>query len=294
MHLTGIIAALISAFSSTARDTVSKHLSDSLTGTLSAFASFLFAIPFYLIILPILYFLGFETFAVTPLFYRYIALRALSDTGAEWSKMESISRADISMVSAFQCLSPAFLVIFSPMITGDPISGNSIIGLLIIAISGVLMANPFKAGSQAQLPGILFGILAAFFFSINHCFDRLAAQTSSSTLAAFAVTLMACLFFVPFLGRYSHKRGHSSSIFRTFRSESKGLILRGLFEVVFMISKLIALQYLTAPSVVAIVRLSVPLSIFSGAVIFKEKEVGRRLVFGSFMALGSIIALLSR
>lgn len=293
MQLTGILAALTLAFFSTAKDTVSKRLSSSLTGTLSAFASFLFAVPYYLVILPLLYFLGLETFQVSPLFYRYIALRALSDTGAEWSKMESISRADISLVSAFQSLSPAFLVIFSPIITGDPISGNCILGLLIITISGVLMANPFQVGSKAQLPGILFGILCAFCFSINHCFDRLAAQTSSSTLSAFAMTIMACLFFIPFLRRYSSKNNHNLSIFQTLKSESKGLFLRGFFEVISLIAKLTALQYLTAPSVVAIGRLSVPLSIFSGAIFFKEKQMGRRLIFGTLMVFGCIITLFS-
>jgi len=293
MQIIGIAAALTLACSSTAKDSVSKHLSSKLTGTISTFASFLFAIPFYLVILPILYLLGLETFAVSPLFYRYIALRALSDTGAEWSKMESISRADISLVAAFQSLSPAFLVIFSPLITGDSISSGCVFGLLIIAIAGVLMANPFQAGGKSQLPGILFGILSAFFFSINHCFDRLAAQTSSSSLAAFAVTLMACFFFIPFIMRHAFKHGGQPTIFTTLRSESKGLWLRGFFEVISLTAKLTALQYLTAPSVVAIGRLSVPLSILSGAILFKEKQLGRRLIFGSVMVLGCLMALLN-
>jgi drug/metabolite transporter (DMT)-like permease len=291
MHIAGIAAALLMAIAGTSKDTVSKKISGNISGTLSAFASFLYAIPYYAILIPILYFTGFETFAVTPLFFQYILFRAVSDTGAEWSKMESIARADISLVSAFQSISPAFLVFFSPLITGDPIPNSSILGLLIIAISGVLLANPFRTQNKTEIKGILFAILSAFLFSINHCYDRLAAKAASPVLSAFSMTIMACFFIAPFLLRFSRGLSGTKEHFTLLNLQSRPLLLRGFFEVISLVAKITALQYLTAPTVVAFARLSVPLSIFSGAILLGEKQLGRRLLYASFMIVGSLIAL---
>lgn len=283
--MTGVLAALTLAAAVTIKDIFSKRVSTSISGALSTFASFAYALPFYLALLPLLWIAGYENFTIAAGFSLWIVLRSLSDLGAEWSKMESIARGDLSLVSAFQSLSPAFLVILSPLITGDPITPNSALGLLIITISGVLLAEPYKRTSAAhgQASGILLGVLCAFFFSLNHCFDRLAAQTASAPLSAFAMTALAALFMLPFV------RGAPLS--QRLDRASKGLWGRAVFEVIGMIAKLVALQHLSAPTVVAIARLSVPLSIAAAALLLHERHFFRRIVLGSIMALGSAVTV---
>lgn len=284
--LIGVSSSIALAIFTCAKDVVSKKLSTTLPGVVSALASFIFAMPYYAILLPVLWLIGVEDFAIAPAFFGLIVLRALSDTGAEWSKMESLGRADLSLVSAFQSLSPAFLAIISPLITGDPLSIFGVLGLLIISVAGTLLAEPWKA-KRSELAGILFGIACAFFFSINHSLDRLAAQTASAPLSAFAMTLLAGLFVLPFAIRM---QGNFVGKLTLLQGP---LLLRGLFETLGMIAKLLALQYLSAPTVVGIARLAVPISILTGALYLKEPALKRRLVMGVIMVIGSALTLMS-
>ena len=55
-----------------------------------------------------------------------------------------------------------------------------------------------------------------------------------------------------------------------------------------MCSKLAALQYMQAPHVSGIMKLSVLFSILGGRVVFKEGDFKKRLLGGVLMALGII------
>jgi drug/metabolite transporter (DMT)-like permease len=66
--------------------------------------------------------------------------------------------------------------------------------------------------------------------------------------------------------------------------------VRGLLEVAFMVSKLYALQYLQAPYVVGVQRLSLLLSILGGSLFFKEPDVVRRLAAG-ILILGGVFLI---
>ena len=75
------------------------------------------------------------------------------------------------------------------------------------------------------------------------------------------------------------------------KKDSRPLFLRGLFEVVGMTSKLLALQYMTAPQVVALARISVPLSIAIGGRMFQEKELKRRFLLGLVIVFGVVMTI---
>ena len=71
-----------------------------------------------------------------------------------------------------------------------------------------------------------------------------------------------------------------------------GLWLRGFLEIAFMVCKLYALQYLQAPYVVGIHRLSLVLSIIGGRLFFGETDTLRRLIAAAIILGGvSLISL---
>jgi drug/metabolite transporter (DMT)-like permease len=66
-----------------------------------------------------------------------------------------------------------------------------------------------------------------------------------------------------------------------------------VLEVIFMVCKLSALEYLQALDVVGIQRLSLLFSIIGGRVFFREPDFGRRLAAGLLILAGvTVIALL--
>ena len=66
---------------------------------------------------------------------------------------------------------------------------------------------------------------------------------------------------------------------------------RGALEVGFMVLKLTALRFLSAPYVVVLQRVSMLLSIVAGRLFFKEKDIGQRLIAGVVIFLGVVVCL---
>ena len=126
---------------------------------------------------------------------------------------------------------------------------------------------------------MVFALLAALFFSLNTCFDRLAVQHASATWSAFAMTLLAAMFLAPLFWRRRGSLGELKSQLGLFTA-------RGAIEVVFMVSKLWALQYLQAQYVAALQRVSVLLAVINGQLFFAEDRFLVRLSAALMMLVG--------
>ncbi len=173
----GLIAALTSAVLASAKDLVSKRLAFRLDGTASTFASFAYALPFYLVILAVLYFIGEETFTLSLAFLVLVLLRSITDTLAEWLKMSAFTHGDISLVVSFFSLSPVMMLFTSPLITGDIPSLWGALAVVLVTVGSLLLVyRPARSGFAAQKKAAILATCAALFFSLNSCFDRLAVQ----------------------------------------------------------------------------------------------------------------------
>lgn len=281
----GLTAACISTFFITAKDTVSKKLASRVDGTTSAFASFLFALPFYLVLLLVLYLLGIEDFAVKEGFFLFIVLRGLSDTCGEWLKMHALGEGDLSVITSFLAMYPIILLFVSPVVTGDPLSSMAVYSTLLTVLGTlILIYRPRKHGERFPVKGMLLALAAAVFFSINTSLDRMAAQTGSPVLSGFLMTVIAGSFLTLPMLRQDNWRGQLTNNQRLFW-------MRGFFELSFMVSKLYALTVLSAPHLVAIQRLSVLLSIISGHVLLKEQDFVRRFIAGLCICAGVCLVI---
>jgi uncharacterized membrane protein len=209
-----------------------------------------------------------------------VLLRSLTDTFAEGMKMHAFAHGDISVVASFFSISPLFLLITSPLITGDRLSVPGVVAVvLVVGGSLLLVYRPGAKGWAGQRKAILLATGASLFFSLNSCFDRLAVQKGTPVFAGFAMTLLSALFLLPLILGRKYR-------LEALRENRGGLWVRGLLEVAFMVSKLWALQFLQAPYVVGVMRLSLVLSILGGRVFFREPDFGRRLAAGLLIVGG--------
>lgn len=279
----GFLLSVIAALLASAKDFVSKKLSFGVGGTVSAFASFAFALPFYIILLFVLYVLGLESFAFSGAFFIFVLLRALTDSIAELCKMHAFKHCDLSVVSCLVSLHLALLLITSPLITGDELDMFGVIGVGLIVVGNIwLVYQPKKSERKVEPKGILLSLGAALFFSLNTCFDRLAVQVASPALSGFGMTALAGLFlFIPLIGRRQR--------IQTLVEHKWDFSIRGFFEVCFMVCKLWALQYLQAPYVGGIGKLSLLVSIIGGRYIFKEEDFVKRIFCGLLIIAGAIL-----
>src|SRR5581483_1094824 len=270
----GTFAAVLCAVLSSAKDIISKRLASHLDGTTSTFASFAFAIPYYLLVLAILACFGYETITLAGTFFGLVLLRALSDSMAEGCKMHAFGHGDISVVATFFSISPLFMLIIAPMLTGDQTTLHGAVAVAVVVLGSVLLVyHPSARGWAEQKKGILLAIAAAFFFSLNSCFDRLAVKKGTPVFAGFSMTLVSALFLLPWVFL---RRDRLTAM----RVHQKELWMRGFLEIAFMVTKLYALQFLPPAYVAGMQRISLVLSILSGRLIFKEPDFGRRLAAG--------------
>jgi drug/metabolite transporter (DMT)-like permease len=276
----GLFAAVLCTVFSAAKDLLSKRFSFRMDGMTSTFASFAFALPFYVLLLAVLTFLGLETFTYSLEFWVLVLLRATTDSFAEGLKMHAFAHGDISLVATFFSMSPLFLLFLSPLITKDEVSLLDTLAVLLTVVGSlVLVYRPTSGSWRSQRRGILLALGAAVFFSLNTCFDRLAVQQGTPVFSGFTMTLISATFLAPFVLRRRDR-------VKTMRDHVGGLLSRGFLEIAFMVSKLSALQYLDGPEVVAIQRLALVWSIVGGRFFFKEQDFGRRFIAGLLIVLG--------
>jgi len=281
----GTLAALVSAIFATSKDLLSKRVSRDVDGTVSTFASFFFALPFYVVLMGLLWILGYEDFAWSAGFWGYVLIRSITDAAAEWLKMTAFQFGDLSVVACFFSLSPIFLLLLSPLITGDALTSTTVAGVVLVVIGTVLMVyRPGTRVDRTQFGAIGLATAASVFFALNSCFDRLAVQTASPTMSGFAMTALSCAFFVPAMWRSSARR-------IAVLEHAKLFTVRGALEVGFMVLKLTALRYLSAPYVVVLQRTSMILSVLAGRYIFKEQHIGQRLLAGTVIFIGVVVCL---
>lgn len=281
----GLLAALLSTVFSSSKDLMSKRLAYRLDGTVSTFASFAFALPFYLLLLAVLWLRGAEVFTWTSAFLILVLLRSLTDTVAEWMKMHAFAHGDLSIVAMVLSVSPLLLLVTSPLLTGDPLSPAEVISVVLVVIGSILMVyRPTHAKGTSQRRGILLAAGAALFFSLNSCFDRLAVEKGTPVFSGFAMTALSATFLTPFVVGHSHRLD-------ALRIHFLGFLVRGLLETSFMVCKLFALQSMHAPALAGIQRLSLLLTIIGGRVFFKEADFKRRLAAGCLIVAGAAVIL---
>lgn len=275
----GSILAILASCLASAKDLTSKQLASRISPNLSTFGSFCFALPFYLILLFILWGLGLESFSIGTAFLSYVAIRALTDTVAESFKMHALARGEISEVSALISLYPIFLLFLSPLITGDPLSSNILLGVVASVVGTVILV--YKPTAKIHWKAVIFGTISSIFFALNGCFDRLSVQSASPALSGFCMTLFSCVLLTPLLSR-------EVNIIPSLRSGLFPLFQRGFFEVGFMVLKLWALTHLSAPEVSAILRATLILNVLGGNAFFAELNLYRKL-FGAAISTAGIV-----
>jgi len=279
----GFLAALLSAFSAAAKDIVSKSVSQRVDPDVSTFASFFFAIPYYLVLLALAWITGFESFQVSRYFLMVVLMRGTTDVVAEGCKMRALKHGDVSLVSSFLSLSPIVLAFVSPFITGDIVSGRAFFALVIIVGGSLLLVQRDPLTKHIyQWRGIVYAMCASVAMAVNGCFDRLAALEQGALVSSFAMTAVAGILTFPMALR---RHGSKSQLF----AEARPFLLRGFFETVFMTSKLWALTVFPTHIVIGLVRLSLPLSVMAGWIFFGEKRTRQRLGAAILIYAGILI-----
>jgi uncharacterized membrane protein len=134
--------------------------------------------------------------------------------------------------------------------------------------------------------GTRYMLLVAFIWSITSNLDKIGVNASSSVFWAFAVNaFIAILMLLILVFQRNVKLCFTTRNLRI-------LSLIGIMNSLMFVSQMTALKFIIVPYVISIKRMSAVLSVFWGALIFKEKETLTRVIAALVMILGVIFILL--
>jgi len=207
---------------------------------------------------------------------------------------KAIKISPLSMTLPFLALSPVFLIFTSNLILGEKIGKMGIIGVLLTTTGAYLLNvrttkkgifQPFKAIFRER--GSVYMIVVAFIFSITSNLGKMAILHSSPLFfAAIYLPVIAMVLSPLTLWKNHGKLKQAFSRFPLFA-------MIGISIFFSAVAHFSAISIVEVPYFISVKRTSLLFGILYGAIWFREKNIGERLVGGSVMLVGvTIIALL--
>lgn len=283
----GLVLALGAAFSKAVQSVFMKTNAVESDEYVTAWASRFFALPVLLIAI---YILGIPELGT--LFPIYLLLTSLLLTAASIFLAKAHKISDISLIMPIMAFSPALLLITSPLMVGQIPSKEGIFGVLIVTVGAYYLKSgdangllsPFRKLSEDR--GVQFIFLVVVIYSITSNFDKLAVDVSSPVFWALSVNFTTAVFLTPIMA----KKSDWKEDILAFKDK---LFFLGSLGGLTVIMQFTALNFTLVPYVISIKRLSIPISVILGIIIFKEKEGKRRLLGSLVMLVGAVIIFLA-
>jgi len=249
-----------------------------------AFALRLFALPF---LVPILFFI--EIPPLNTVFFAAVFVGAILNVFITVLYMKAISHSDLSITVPMVTFTPLFMLFTSPLILGEFPNQWGVAGVVLIFVGAYLMhiktsgrglLSPFKALLSEKGPRYM--LLVAFLWSITANIDKICINNSSPMFYVVFMSFVLAVFMVPLVLKMSPQ--HLGSL-KNFKS----LAPVGVFTAATLIFQMWAVSLTLVAYVIAIKRASALLSVFWGAVFFKEKNIKSRVVGTLIMLLGVLL-----
>jgi drug/metabolite transporter (DMT)-like permease len=265
---------------------------------------------------------GISTFTA---FLIYITINAVLEGTAVLLNLKALQVSPISYCIPFMALTPVFLLPAGVIFLDESVSGGMIVGVSLVVIGSLVVNRElFAKGPLEPLraiirePGSRYMVMVAALLTVTNLLAKwfLVSDGGAVTFAdkmQLALTLsvgkcvMLAVFFLALviINHGVRKAGSKSpaAIARSvaaipwtgvLRQSPLWLILAGFLEALVLVLMLVAMQFAVAAVVVAIKRSAVIWSVLLGWLMFKERNIGDRLVASAVMASGVILFFVNK
>jgi drug/metabolite transporter (DMT)-like permease len=248
-----------------------------------------------------------------PWFFGAVMVTTLLNILATTLSFRALTSSDISLAVPMLSFTPIFLVGTAALFLGEIPSLIGIMGIITI-VSGSYILNtaeghtritdPFR--DMFSHPGVIAMLGVSFLYAIAINFDKIVVQNSDPVFGSAIVFLLLGISFGALALR--RQRGTLSWMLPNANlpeypaartgpvSPLKYLLAAGIFTGILLTIEAAAINtaYLLqiVPYVIAIKRMSLILIVLYGTLIYREKEIVRRLAGATLMVLGAVLILL--
>lgn len=277
-----IIYALICAFFLATSDALAKRILETEDERWVAWIRIALAVPF---LLPFLFFTSvpaldrtfwIATFAALPLEILAILLY-----------IRAIKVSPLSLTIPFLAFTPLFLVAVAYLVLGERPGTRQLVGILCIVAGGYLLnvratkegvLGPIRAVTREK--GSLLMLLVALIFSITSTLGKLAINHSGPVFFGAIYFTLVTVAFSPFV---------LAGKDRPRPRWRWGLLGVGLSYGMMALFHYLALSMTQVAYMISVKRTSIIFSVLYGWLIFREKDIGERLLGSAVMLVGVVL-----
>jgi drug/metabolite transporter (DMT)-like permease len=265
---------------------------------------------------------GVSTFTA---FLIYITINAILEGTAILLNLKALQVSPISYCIPFMALTPVFLLPAGVIFLDESVSGGMIVGVSLVVIGSLVVNRQlFAKGPLEPLrailrePGSRYMVIVAALLTVTNLLAKwfLVSDGGAVTFAdkmQLALTLsvgkcvMLAIFFIALviLNQGVRRAGSKSpaAIARSvaaipwtgvLRQSPLWLLMAGFLEALVLVLMLVAMQFAVAAVVVSIKRSAVIWSVLLGWLMFKERNIGDRLIASAVMAAGVLVFFLNK
>ena len=229
--------------------------------------------------------------ALGPGFWPAFAVEFVMEAVALGLYLKSLEKTDVSLAVPLLALTPAFLLITSPLITGETISTQGVLGVAFAVVGTYILAldtkhksllSPFRRLWSDE--GLRLMLLTAAAYSITANYYALVARNSSPMFTSAVIETSGVVVFGALVLIQRRKIEPVFKMGGTVAASGFMAFLGGITLSVALLSGL-------TPLVISIRRLSIPMTVLLGHRVLKEGHFRQRIVASVILLAGAVLIL---
>lgn len=283
--MTWLVLSLAAAVSSATADALLKWRLGYLSPYEMGAVRVGYALPW---LAPVLFFIPWPR--VDHVFYAVIACGLPLEIIGLTCAMKAIKVSPLSLTLPFLAFTPAFLILSGWAILGERLSLQGVLGIaLIVAGSYTLHISKAKNGLSAPLraiarePGSRLMLLVSMIYAVTSALGKVGVLHSSP--AFFGIVYFSCLSVLMLLLMPLVPGARVASL---VSKPLSGLAVGAVFGFM-VLSHMTAISLVQAAYMIAVKRTSLLFGVLYGAFLFREEDIGERLLGAAVMVCGVFV-----
>jgi len=284
--------SLVCAFFMSTGETLSKLLMRDNDEWTTGTAMVVLALPF---LLPLL--VGRGTLPLSRDLMVLIAIQIPFEVLAYYLYLSAIRTTPLSLSVPYLSFTPIFTILTAALLLQESISTQGFLGILMVTAGAyVLNIERYVHHPLAPLKAIFKSsgsrrmLMVALIWSLTSTLGKKGVQLSDPMF--FGVFYMTTLS-IPMLAIAGWRIKRNAATVNLKGRNSIWLMLGGLATALSMIAHFHAIQLAPVSYMISVKRTSLVFSVLYGGLIFKEEQIGRRLLGTSIMLSGVVILYLA-
>jgi len=232
---------------------------------------------------------------LTPYFVLLIIGAAFFNGLGLYLNIKALRISDVSVVSPMSQLTPAVLLVTSPLMLGESISLYGVIGVLLVVVGSYSIGITKEAGAisffgpiraLASDRGVRLALISSILYGVSSNIDKLGAQATDPFVWTFcsAIVIFGALSMFTFIQARSKFVLNSEQVYLAS--------IPGFTSGIGSLLQMIAITLWPVPYVIAVKRLSSLFSVITGALFFGEKNILPRMVGALIMVIGTAVIVI--